>query len=42
MNYLTLESEQREYIERARKAYLELVDEMKRQPPAPMPQYERD
>jgi len=42
MNHLTPEPEQREYVERARKAYLELVDEMKRQAPAPMPQYERD
>jgi len=42
MNALTPESEQREYVERCRKAYLELADQMKRQAPAPMPQYERD
>ena len=33
---------ERVFLERARKAYLELVDEMKRQPPAPIPQYPRD
>jgi hypothetical protein len=42
MNYLTPESEQRAYIERCKQAYLELADAQKRQPPAPMPQYERD
>jgi hypothetical protein len=42
MNALTPESEQREYIERAAAALLELQDQMKRQAPAPMPQYERD
>jgi hypothetical protein len=42
MNHLTPESEQREYIDRCKKAYLEMVDEMKRQAPAPMPYYPRD
>jgi hypothetical protein len=42
MNHLTPEPEQRAYIERCRAALLELQDQMKRQAPAPMSQYERD
>jgi hypothetical protein len=42
MNALTPESEQRAYIERCKQATIELADQMKRQQPAPMPQYGRD
>jgi len=41
MNYLTPESEQREYIERAKREYIELLA-WKNAEPVKVPQYERD